>query len=62
MASLSAWLDGDHTAAPELGPITPVKHWLVRILRHRLELYGSWSGYVAGVPAGKSGAGPASSK
>lgn len=39
MASLSSWLDGDASARPEIGEPTPVRHWLVRILRHKLRLY-----------------------
>jgi len=39
MASLAAWLAGDAAARPELGEPTPVRHWLARILRHKLTLY-----------------------
>ncbi|HUT36314.1 MAG TPA: hypothetical protein VNE39_22690 [Planctomycetota bacterium] len=38
-ASLTAWLDGDGAARPELGEPTPVTHWLVRLLRHKLRLF-----------------------
>lgn len=37
-SSLSSWLEGDCNSLKEFGNITPVKHWLVRILRHKLEL------------------------
>ena len=33
---LDQWLEGETEAVPELGCATPVKHWLVRILRHKL--------------------------
>ena len=39
MGSLTAWLDGDAGARPELGEPTPVKHWLVRLFHHKLHLY-----------------------
>jgi len=55
VASLSSWLDGAEDAVPELGPATPVKRWLVRLLYHRLELYGGYTRYVAGVPRGRNG-------
>jgi hypothetical protein len=38
MESLEAWLNGNAGAVPELGSVTPVKHWLARILRLRLRL------------------------
>lgn len=39
MASLAAWLEGDRAARPELGEPTPPRHWLVRLLRHKLRLF-----------------------
>ena len=33
------WLDGAPQALSELGGITIAKHWLARILRHKLRLY-----------------------
>ncbi|MDD2890607.1 MAG: hypothetical protein PHE49_08230 [bacterium] len=38
VSSLSGWLKGDSKSLNELGKITPVKHWLARILRHKLQL------------------------
>ena len=55
LSSLKAWLDGDGDALPELGPITPVKHWLVRMLRYRLQIYGTYAQYAGGKPRGRSG-------
>ena len=37
--ALDAWLDGHEDALPALGRMTPVKHWLARLLRHRLVIY-----------------------
>lgn len=59
MASLADWLGGNPQAAHGLGEITAVKHWLVRILRHKLRLYESWDNLgklVGAQPPGKSGA------
>ena len=58
MSSLSRWLDGDSLAVPELGDVTPVGHWLVRMLRHKLQLYERWErfgGLVGAKPSGRSG-------
>jgi hypothetical protein len=58
MTSLETWLDGDEKAVAELGRITPVKHWLVRILRHRLQLYEKTDNFgklIGAVQSGKSG-------
>ena len=41
--SLTRWLEGDHAAMEELGAQTPVKHWLARILRHKLALYEKYN-------------------
>ena len=59
MSSLTAWLEGNREALSELGDITPVKHWLVRVLRHKLQLYEKYNnfGKLIGVrPSDKSGA------
>jgi hypothetical protein len=58
MASLTEWLAGNAEAMPELGAATPVKHWLARILRHKLDLYerhDSFGKLVGTQPSGKSG-------
>ena len=39
MSSLADWLNGDSQAVSELGDMTPAKHWLARMLRHKIELY-----------------------
>jgi len=39
MLSLTDWLDGDSQTLGDLGDINPVKHWLARILMHKLRLY-----------------------
>ena len=57
MMALEAWLAGRTEAIPALGEVTPVKHWLVRMLRHRLELMSQWTRFVAGIPQGRSGLG-----
>ena len=36
---MTAWLHGAADALPELANPTPAKRWLVRLLRHKLELY-----------------------
>ena len=58
MSSLTDWLEGEYEAFTELGDISPVKHWLVRILKHRLYLYEKHNPlrFVATKPGGKSGA------
>ncbi len=57
MFSLTGWLARNQDAMRELGDITPVKHWLVRILRHRLQLYEKHNTlkFVGAKPHGKSG-------
>ncbi|MBT4497685.1 MAG: hypothetical protein HOC74_08185 [Gemmatimonadetes bacterium] len=55
ISSLDAWLDGDISAVPILGKITPAKHWLVGLLRHRLQIYEGYTQYLGGNPGGKSG-------
>ncbi len=57
MSSVESRLEGDSEALDELGTITPVKHWLVRILRQKLKLYeeDSFGRLVGTKPAGKSG-------
>ena len=57
LAEVSASLEA---ALPELGEATPVKHWLARMLRYRLQiLAGGWGNpferLVGAKPAGKSG-------
>lgn len=55
---LVTWLDGNCEALSELGEITPVKHWLVRILRHKLQLwekYGNLGKLIGAKPPGKNG-------
>lgn len=58
ISSLKAWLDGNCKALSELGEITPVKHWLVRVLRHKLRLYEKYDPFgslIGAKPSGKSG-------
>ncbi|MCE5240337.1 hypothetical protein LLH23_17875 [bacterium] len=58
MAALASWLDGDEDALPELGPVTPVGHWLARVLRLKLQLYAEHNPFgrlVGAQPAGRSG-------
>ncbi|MBT3267503.1 hypothetical protein HN371_10140 [Candidatus Poribacteria bacterium] len=58
VADLTAWLDGDADAVPALGQVTPAKHWLTRLLRHKLELYVrhcSFGNLVAGAGSGANG-------
>jgi hypothetical protein len=58
MCSLTGWLEGHGEALCELGDLTPVKHWLVRILRHKLHVYAKSTrfGNVVGTrPSGRSG-------
>lgn len=58
VSSLNAWLDGDGQTVGELGEVTPVKRWLVRILLHKVRLYEQHNpfGRLVGIkPAGKSG-------
>ncbi|MAF10049.1 hypothetical protein CMK11_06310 [Candidatus Poribacteria bacterium] len=58
VSDLTRWLDGDADAVPTLGQATPPKHWLVRLLRHKLELYVrhcTFGGLVAGAGSGANG-------
>jgi len=58
MQSLTDWLDGDPQASGELGNMTPIKHWLVRILRHKLQLYEKhdpFGNMIGAQLSGKSG-------
>ena len=55
IASLDAWLTGDDRAVLALGRVTPVKHWLAGMLRHRLQIYVGFSQYAAGTAQGRSG-------
>lgn len=58
MSSQKAWLDGNCTAISELGAITPVKHWLVRVLRYKLQLYEKYDPFgnlIRAKQSGKSG-------
>jgi hypothetical protein len=52
---LASWLAGDSDAVPELGPVTPTKHWLAGLLRYRLMLMDDWSRFIGGHPTGHSG-------
>jgi hypothetical protein len=51
---LAAWLDGDGASLPELGVVTPTKHWLARMLRLRLANRDPRSA-MAGGPRGRPG-------
>jgi hypothetical protein len=42
MSVLGEWLDGNSQSLSKLGEITPVKHWLVRMLAHKLRLYAKY--------------------
>jgi hypothetical protein len=58
VSSLKGWLAGDSSARADLGGITPAKHWLVRLLHHKLELYErhcNFGSLVGARPAGRSG-------
>ena len=58
MSSLTAWLEGDREAVAELGDVTPVKHWLARIFRHKLRLYEKHTRFgqlIGAKPSGKRG-------
>lgn len=57
-SSLNSWLEGNNSSDVQhaqsevarqivrlLGRPTPVKHWLVRLLRHKLDLYEKHSGF-----------------
>jgi len=60
MLSLDAWLAGHESAVAALGKTTPVKHWLVRMLRHRLQVYEGYTRYIGGAAGGRSGSKAAS--
>ena len=58
MSSLSRWLDGDPRAVAGLVGVTPVAHWLVGMLRYKLQLYERWNRFgslVGARPSGRSG-------
>ncbi len=58
LSHFEEWLDGDETALPGLGDITPVSHWLARILHHKLRLYEQCNPFgrlVGAQPGGKPG-------
>jgi hypothetical protein len=58
MSSLTDWLEGNEDAVVELGRTTPIKHWLVRMLRLRLRLMEESDnfGKLVGIrPSGRSG-------
>ena len=58
MSYFQEWLEGDETALPGLGDITPVSHWLARILYQKLRLYEQCNPFgrlVGAQPGGKSG-------
>jgi len=55
---LASWLVGDSDAVPELGPVTPTKHWLAGLLRYRLTLMDNWSRFIGGRPKGRTGEAP----
>jgi hypothetical protein len=58
MSSLTYWLSGDSQALCELGDMAPVKHWLARIVRHKLRLYEKhdpFGNMIGARPSGKDG-------
>ncbi|MFB0504092.1 MAG: hypothetical protein ACETWE_09680 [Candidatus Bathyarchaeia archaeon] len=58
MSSLTAWLEEKYEPSSELGDTTPVKHWLVRILRHKVRLferYGNLGKLIGSRPSGRGG-------
>jgi hypothetical protein len=58
MSLLTAWLENKHEPSSELGYRTPAKHWLARILRHKLQLferYGNLGKLVGSRPSGTGG-------
>ena len=57
-SSLRGWLEGNPQALGDLGHITPVKHWLVRMLQHKLQLYEKYNNFgqlIGAKPSGRSG-------
>jgi len=62
MGRLDKWLTGGTAAVPELGETTPVKHWLARLLRHKMQFgaeYAENFGKMVGRrPVGKTGTRP----
>ena len=40
--ALRAWLKGNVNAYPDLGETTPIKHWLVHILLHKLNFHAKY--------------------
>ncbi len=60
-AGLTGWLEGDRDAMKDLGDVTPAKHWLVRMLRHKLELhekYNQIGNMIVARRPGRSGSRP----
>ncbi len=59
LEDLRRWLDGHEGTHPSLGAPSPVKHWLVRLLRHKLVFHGRYEENFAKLvgerPHGKSG-------
>jgi hypothetical protein len=56
---MTAWLNGDAQALPELGQMSSAKRWLVMLLRHKLDLYTrhcNFGALVAGPGTGANGA------
>lgn len=59
MSAMTRWLDGDSETLDEFGAMTPVRHWLVRLFRHKLQLYEKYNNFgnlVGARPSGKTGA------
>jgi hypothetical protein len=62
MSAMTRWLDGDSETVDEFGAMTPVRHWLVRLFRHKLQLYEKYNNFgnlVGARPSGRSGGKPA---
>jgi len=61
--SLSSWLGGKADATLQLGDLTPVKQWLVNVLRFRLRIleednFGKLVGHLPGGRTGSLGIDP----
>lgn len=59
LGHLQLWLDGNEGAVPSLGETSPVKQWLVHLLRHNLLFHSQYEDNFAKLvgkrPHGKSG-------